>query len=305
MSVYTPLSHAQLDQTLQRYGFHLDSFQAASHGIENSTFLIDARDGHNQPQPLVLTLFEQLDADQLHPYLALLQRLDQQGLPVPAPLRDRSGQCLLQLAGKPAMLMPRLPGHHEFQVDNGQCQQIGGWLARLHACPTAGLPALPGERQRLTTLAGQLPRLPDTLRPVAHTLLQRWQALPSGDTLIHGDLFRDNVLWQDGAIGALLDFYNACLDRPEYDLAVTLNDWCVDAKGMPLAQAQQALLTGYQQAGGRYQPTLLPLALAVAALRFWLSRLAGPVATDSEGQGSKDPQEFARIFQQRLAALPG
>ena len=42
---------------------------------------------------------------------------------------------------------------------------------------------------------------------------------------------------------------------------------------------------------------------SAAALRFWLSRLAGPVSGESEGQGSKDPAEFARIFGYRFNAL--
>ena len=40
MSVYTPLSHSQLALVLDSYGYRLLDFRAASHGIENSTFLI-------------------------------------------------------------------------------------------------------------------------------------------------------------------------------------------------------------------------------------------------------------------------
>ncbi len=43
--------------------------------------------------------------------------------------------------------------------------------------------------------------------------------------------------------------------------------------------------------------------LAAAALGLWLSRLGGPVAGESEGQGSKDPAEFARIFGYRFNAV--
>jgi homoserine kinase type II len=63
------------------------------------------------------------------------------------------------------------------------------------------------------------------------------------------------------------------------------------------------LLAGYRDGGGEWDESVLALALAVAALRFWLSRLAGPVSGESEGQGSKDPAEFARIFGYRFNAL--
>ena len=305
MSVYTPLSHSQLALVLDSYGYRLLDFRAASHGIENSTFLIEAQDRHQQPAPLVLTIFETLDHDALAPYLVLLGHLAEQGLPVPAPLTDHHGQDQITVAGKPAVLMPRLPGEHDFAVDLDRCRQVGALLARLHRCDTGALLALPDERRRLETLATQLNQLPDDHREGGRALLSDWQARPAGTTLIHGDLFRDNLLWQQGRISALLDFYNACLDYPEYDLAVTLNDWCVDSNGKPVAAREQALLEGYREHGGQLDDSLLLEALAVAALRFWLSRLAGPVSEYSEGQGSKDPEEFARIFQWRIGALAG
>ncbi|WP_300523552.1 homoserine kinase [Alcanivorax sp.] len=305
MSVYTPLSHNQLATVLDGYGFRLLDFRAASHGIENSTFLIEAEDSHQQPAPLVLTVFETLDHNALTPYLALLGHLAKQALPVPAPLQNHDGHDQITVAGKPAVLMPRLPGEHDFAVDLDRCRQVGALLARLHQCDTAPLQTLPDERQRLERLATHLHQLPDEHREGATALLSDWQARPTGTTLIHGDLFRDNLLWQQGRISALLDFYNACLDYPEYDLAVTLNDWCVDSNGKPVAEREQALLESYREFGGQVDDSLLLEALAVAALRFWLSRLAGPVSAQSEGQGSKDPEEFARIFQWRIAALAG
>ncbi|MDF1725043.1 MAG: homoserine kinase [Alcanivorax sp.] len=305
MSVYTPLSHNQLATVLDGYGYRLLAFRAASHGIENSTFLIEAEDSHQQPAPLVLTVFETLDHNALTPYLALLGHLAKQALPVPAPLQNHDGHDQITVAGKPAVLMPRLPGEHDFAVDLDRCRQVGALLARLHQCDTAPLQTLPDERQRLERLATHLHQLPDEHREGATALLSDWQARPTGTTLIHGDLFRDNLLWQQGRISALLDFYNACLDYPEYDLAVTLNDWCVDSNGKPVAEREQALLESYREFGGQVDDSLLLEALAVAALRFWLSRLAGPVSAQSEGQGSKDPEEFARIFQWRIAALAG
>ena len=277
MSVYTPLSHNQLATVLDGYGYRLLAFRAASHGIENSTFLIEAEDSHQQPAPLVLTVFETLDHNALTPYLALLRHLAKQALPVPAPLQNHDGHDQITVAGKPAVLMPRLPGEHDFAVDLDRCRQVGALLARLHQCDTRALQALPDERQRLERLATHLHQLPDEHREGATALLSDWQARPTGTTLIHGDLFRDNLLWQQGRISALLDFYNACLDYPEYDLAVTLNDWCVDSNGKPVAEREQALLESYREFGGQVDDSLLLEALAVAALRFWLSRLAGPV----------------------------
>lgn len=303
MSVYTPLSPTQLAEVLAPFGFQLRNYHAASHGIENSTFLIEASDRHGQPSPLVLTVFESLDPAALAPYLALLEALAEQHLPVPAPLLDTDGNDQITVAGKPAVLMPRLPGQHDFSVDADRCRQVGTLLARLHASDTAALHPLPSERDRLRDFTHHMDKLPATERDTAAALLHDWLAQPAGTTLIHGDLFRDNLLWEGGHISALLDFYNACLDHPEYDLAVALNDWCVDPHGQIAPERELALLSAYRDQGRTVDDSRLCEALAVAALRFWLSRLAGPVSDHSEGQGSKDPEEFARIYRQRLKAL--
>ena len=123
--------------------------------------------------------------------------------------------------------------------------------------------------------------------------------------LCHGDLFRDNVLFNGEQLTGVLDFYNAGAASAEYDIAIAMNDWCVDSEGHPDTALETALLDGYQ----RVRPLdnaarmRLPLALAIAALRFWLSRLGAPAREQAIGQGSKDPEEFARLFAQRAAAL--
>ena len=135
-------------------------------------------------------------------------------------------------------------------------------------------------------------------------MLAHWRDIEPGDTLIHADLFRDNALFdRQGRLTGVLDFYNACLERPEYDLAVALNDWAVASDGRPVPRRQGALLAGYRDGGGEWDESVLALALAVAALRVWLSRLAGPGAGGAGGQGSQAPADFAGAFGYRFDAL--
>ncbi|UWN50269.1 Homoserine kinase [Alcanivorax sp. ALC70] len=304
MSVYTRLDKGELASLLAAYDLRLEAAEAARHGIENSTWLIDARDGLDRARPVVLTVFERFDADTLTPYLDLLTALSEGGLPVPAPLTDRAGAVLRRVADKPAVLVPRLPGAHCFQPEAEHCRQVGALLADLHRQSAEPARALPDERERLADFARHLCRLGDGDRRHAEQVLAHWRDIEPGDTLIHADLFRDNALFdRQGHLTGVLDFYNACLERPEYDLAVALNDWAVAAEGRPVPRREAALLAGYRDAGGDWDTAVLNLAMAVAALRFWLSRLIGPVPGDAQGQGSKDPAEFARIFGYRFDAL--
>lgn len=304
MSVYTQVDHERLTDLLRRYGFTLDHAEAAPLGIENSTFLLQAHDDRGVEKPLVLTIFEQFDEEALLPYLGLLNELAAADLPVPAALTDLREQQLQQIEGKPTVLMPRLPGQHCFSPDVCHCRQIGALLAWLHRQPPELADDLISERERLDDFCTYLGRLTGDDYHHASQVLDEWNDVPPGDTLIHSDLFRDNALFDDNdKLTGVLDFYNACLDCPEYDLAVALNDWAVAADGRPVPKREASLLAGYRDAGGQWNESLLPLALATAALRFWLSRLAGPVSEHAAGLGSKDPAEFARIFGYRYSAL--
>ncbi len=63
-----------------------------------------------------------------------------------------------------------------------------------------------------------------------------------GQGLIHGDLFRDNVLWREGEISALLDFESASRGSRPFDLMVTILAWCfgdsLDHEARPRARRQ-------------------------------------------------------------------
>jgi homoserine kinase type II len=303
MSVFTPLSDATLQTVLEPLSLTLDSARAATHGIENSNYLLRCHDQDGQPRGLVLTLFEQRPLAQLPWFAALLHALQDAGLPVPAPI-EVAGQTILPVAGKAAFLVPWLPGEHVFAPTATHCRAVGALLARLHACPLPDGDAPHNERTHLQALARQhLDALPDTERDAARLTLEHWLALRGRNCLCHADLFRDNVLFNGGDVSGLLDLYNACAELPVYDLAVVANDWCVEEEGQLDPLRLTALLAGY---GLSEAPADLPLALAAAALRFYLSRLhAQQQATQhagAEGQVSKDPEVFRQIFMARFNA---
>jgi len=303
MSVFTPLSDATLQTVLDPLSLTLDSARAATHGIENSNYLLRCHDRDGQPRGLVLTLFEQRPLDQLPWFADLLHTLQDAGLPVPAPI-EVAGRTILSVAGKAAFLVPWLPGEHVFAPTASHCRAVGTLLARLHACPLPTAAAPHNERRHLQSLAAEyLDNLPEQERTAASQTLAHWLALRGTSCLCHADLFRDNILFSGEAVTGLLDLYNACAELPIYDLAVVANDWCVDDNGQLDPARLAALLAGY---GLSQAPDDLPLALAAAGLRFYLSRLHAQQQAarhiDAEGQISKDPEVFRRIFLARFSA---
>jgi len=320
MAVFTEVSLPEAGALLARLGAgELLELQGIPAGIENTNYFATTR-GADGPQHWVLTVFERLSADQLPYYLRLMQHLARRGLPVPEPRADAAGQLVHALAGKPAALVSRLRGHHQLAPDLHHCNQLGHLLARLHLA-VADFPLHQPNLRGLAWWTSTAPQVMPFLSPAQQTLLadelafqQQLAASPAHAALpggaVHADLFCDNVLF-DGLPGherltGAFDFYFAGTDSFGYDLAVCLNDWCLDAADGRLDEPRaEALLAGYTQERplSTTEARLLPALLRAAALRFWLSRLADwHLPRAATLLQPKDPGHFEQVLRARVAA---
>jgi homoserine kinase type II len=131
-----------------------------------------------------------------------------------------------------------------------------------------------------------------------------YQALPKGP--VHADLFRDNVMFEGPLLTGLFDFYFAGVDTGLFDLAVCMNDWCIDLPtGQHASDRAKAMLDAYQ-AVRPLRPAerqLLPAMLRAGALRFWVSRLWDyHLPRDAAMLKPHDPTHFERVLRARLTS---
>ena len=311
MAVFTALTDADAERLLHQYSLgRLRRLQGIASGIENSNFFLTTDTGD-----WGLTVFERLTFAQLPFYLELMQHLARRALPVPMPCETRTGALLAEARGKPVAIVDRLPGRWVEAPSAAQCGQVGDLLARMHLAAKdypRFQPNLRGIGWWKDALARLEPRLTDnTFQELAEEVIYQdsffrspaFEQMPSGP--VHADLFRDNVLWVDERIGGVIDFYFAGCTLWLYDLAVTINDWCVNLTSgefdLPRAQA---LLDAYH--------AVRPLTdvehqswrtvLRAAALRFWISRLYDlHLPRTAHTLTPHDPTRFEVTLKQRKA----
>lgn len=312
MAVFTPLDMREVEDFLTRFDLGaLTELQGIASGIENTNYFVTSTHGR-----FVLTLFERLNAEQLPFYLRFMHHLAGHAIPVPDPMADREGRILHRLKDKPAALVTRLPGHSVMQPTARHCAQIGQCLARMHLAARD----YPLQQPNLRDLAWQQQTIPHVLpyinddqrelieHELAHQVTLAATAAHAGlpRSAVHADLFRDNALFEHGQLTGVFDWYFAGLDSWIYDLAVTLNDWCVEpATGALDSERARALLDAYQQVRPLLpaERKLLPDALRAAALRFWTSRLADyHLPRDAHLLTPHDPSHFERVLRQRIRA---
>jgi homoserine kinase type II len=318
MSVYTLIQSPDLAPLLQAYGLgDVVALVPIQGGIENSNYFltVQAPDG---PRELVLTLFEELAPEDAAFLPPLLAHLHQAGVPVAAPLATRDGRYQPGFRGKAVQIAPRLRGRHVEAPAAVECEAMGRTLAALHR-------ALGGYELHRANAHGagwwhevaarwrpQLPEMDAELLGLTladfDQLTQRMGELPRG--LIHGDLFRDNTLFDGNTVSGVLDFSEAAEDYLLLDIAITMNDFCRAWPGIGLRlTSARAFIAGYEslRALTPDEREAMPIFLAIAAMRFWLSRLDINARNQAEGrQGEhvleKDPKEMRDMMRDRLGS---
>lgn len=316
MAVFTEVGFDEAAALVARLGLgRLAALQPIASGIENTNYFASCERGE-----YVLTVFERLSFEQLPFYLHLMKHLARRGILVPEPQADAAGELLHTLHDKPAAVVDRLRGGHALAPDAAHCEQVGAMLARMHlagADYARWQPNLRGLAWWDETVPLVRPFLTDAQRALIDTELAfqhevaasaSYAAMPAGP--IHADLFRDNVMFEHDAqgrpaLGGFFDFYFAGVDRYAFDIAVCLNDWCIDlASGRLVEDRAAAFVAAYDavRALTGDELRLLPALLRAAALRFWISRLWDVhLPREASVLTPHDPTHFERVLRERVA----
>ncbi|WP_225204890.1 homoserine kinase [Novosphingobium huizhouense] len=319
MAVYTHLGAEAMAALIAEFDVGtLVSAKGIAEGVSNSNWLIETTGAAGAPDGsgarFILTMYEfRIDIGELPYFLSLLDHLAAAGCPVPRTIHARDGRLYLERRDpsgetKALALIEYLPGVSVSEPTPGQARAVGEALAQMHDCAAgfAGRRANGmgvAEWRRLADACGAdgLAQIsPELARIVAEHLPRLERDWPSDlpVSVIHADLFPDNVLMLGDKVTGLIDFYFACNDFTAYDVAVTHAAWCFDPSGAQFrADLSQALLEGYR--AGRTlsdaERAALPLLAQGAAMRFAMSRAYDWLNTPADALVTKkDPMAFAR-----------
>jgi homoserine kinase type II len=315
MAVYTDVAADELAAFLAHYDIgELLSYKGIAEGVENSNFLL-----HTSAGSYILTLYEKRVArNDLPFFLGLMTHLASNGINCPQPLRNKSGETLSTLAGRPAVIINFLEGIWPRKPTAVHCAGVGQALAKMHLAgrgfdmSRANALSVSGWRPLFEQAAARADEVQRGLHALIGTELDYLESgiwpndLPRG--VIHADLFPDNVFFLGDELSGLIDFTFACDDMLAYDVAICLNAWCFESDCSFNVTKARAFLNAYQRerALTEAEQHALPLLARGAALRFLLTRLVD-VLNVPEGAlvRPKDPLEYVRKlrFQQGVASM--
>jgi homoserine kinase type II len=250
MAKMTPLELEPARQLAGRFGISLDRLDAIEAGSVNSNFRLWDTAG----KPYFARIYEEQGTEGAKADVRLLGELGVLGVPCAAPVLTLDGEFVVDFEGKPfsitewvdgEVLCHRLTGPRELEL-------VGQALGKVHALSPRFVSIPEGRfgpaelEQRLDFIEENAePELVEAARDIRQRLraviAKRDGALPQG--LTHGDLFRDNVLWQGGEVSALIDFESACRGPFAFDVMVCIEAWCFTDAFVP--ELVEAFLRGY------------------------------------------------------------
>jgi homoserine kinase type II len=304
MAVYTDVAADELAEFLSGYDIgELLSYKGIAEGVENSNFLLHTTSGY-----FILTLYEKRVAKSDLPFfLALMAHLAVHGITCPQPVKNRRGEALAMLAGRPAAIITFLEGVWPRKPNVAHCAGVGQVLAKMHLAgrdfgmSRANALSVSGWRPLFDAAASRADELQHGLRDFISAELDHLESgvwpehLPNG--VIHADLFPDNVFFLGEKLSGVIDFTFACNDALAYDVAITLNAWCFEADHSFNVTKARAFIGAYgrERKLSDAEQDALPLLARGAALRILLTRL---VDWFNVPPGAlvrpKDPLEYVR-----------
>lgn len=306
MAILTVPSEAELRAFVDAYDLGpLGSHEGIEAGTVNTSYRLELGD-----RRWFLRIYEEQGADGAAREAELLGHLAAAGVPTPTPAVARDGRRTRTLAGKPAALFPWVDGQMVCTrgVTPAHGRAVGAALARVHlAGPPPGRP-LGGGRFGPAEIIARCDRVAasrdasaraeaEPLREAVRAVAARRRKVASG--LVHGDLFRDNVLWDGSRIAALLDFESAHEGPFVFDLAVTILSWSFGSSFD--ASIARAIVDGYRSV--REPDEVERVAFfdeaILACLRFTVTRI-----TDDAIRVGKRWQRFVARREALLAMGP-
>jgi len=304
MAVYTKINNKDVLHLGKKFNLNkIIKFQGIKKGIENTNYLLIT-----DKKKYILTIFEKrVHKKDLPFFMKLMDRLNQQNISCPKPLKDNKGKYLTLIKNKSACVVTFQKGKDKISLNNKNCYEVGKNIGKLHKV-SKKIKLFRKNSMSINNLDSLLksikfksksiaPQLKPLLKKNLIEIKKLWpKNLPKG--IIHGDLFIDNIFFNKNKFSGFIDFYFSCNDYSMYEIAICINALCFDKKNHKFLMNKQKvknLIKGYQNIRkiSQKEKNALNILCRGAALRYLLTRIYDFFNTPKTALIKiKDPKEY-------------
>ena len=306
MAVYTKLNKSEIEEIISLYKLkNLESFAPIEEGIENTNYVIIAN-----KKKYILTIFEKRVKEQDLPFFCeLISLLNKSGFKCPLPLLNLENSPISTFKRKKLTILTFISGKSKENLSNENCEDIGKEAARLHLLTSnfkihrKNALSIESWRNMFENIKDKCNRihkdLPNLIEANLKDIEKNWPSnLPSG--IIHADLFKDNIIFENNKVSGIIDFTFSCNDFYALEIAICFNALCFDGVKSNLSfnvTKAKKFIDGYSSIRklSDQERNSIKILSQGAALRFLLTRVFDAINT-VEGAlvKIKDPIEYLK-----------
>ena len=303
MAVYTKINKKDISHINEKFQIEkIVNFKGIKKGIENTNYLLISKN-----QKFILTIFEKRVFKKEIPFfMKLMDQLNDSKINCPKPLKNKDGSYLLKIRNKTACVVSFLKGKDKKSLNLKNCYDIGKTIAEMHLSTkkmnlfrknSMSINSLNPLLNSIKFKTKKFSNIEKFLKKNYKDIKKKWpRKLPSG--IIHGDLFIDNIFFQNNKLSGLIDFYFAANDYFMYEIAICVNALCFEKKNSKFEINKKKirnLINGYESIKkiSNKEKKFLNILCRGAAMRYFLTRLYDYTNTPKTALIKiKDPREY-------------
>ena len=303
MAVYTKISKKEISYINKKFEIEkIIHFKGIKQGIENTNYLLKSKN-----KKFILTIFEKRVSQKEIPFfMKLMDNLNNLKINCPKPLKNKSGNYLIEIKNKTACIVSFLDGKDKRKLNLKNCFDIGKIVAQMHLATkkiklyrknSMGIKNLNSLFNSIKFKSKKFSNVEKFLKNNYKDIKKKWpKGLPNG--IIHGDLFIDNIFFKNNKLSGIIDFYFAANDYFMYEIAICVNALCFEKKNSNFLVNKRKiknLIRGYESIKkiSIKEKRSLNILCRGAAMRYFLTRLYDYTNTPKTAFIKiKDPREY-------------
>ena len=301
MAVYTKITEQDIGHLFQEYD-GIEQLNGITEGVENTNYLVKT----NNQKKFIFTIFEKRTNETDLPFFhKAMNEFSQNGITCPTPIIINKND-IFKIKKKPCAIYSFIEGRQITTLNKEALISLSKNISVIHNIGSQS--NLFRENNMLLTswkfIINKFKNY-DGKNKIEFAHINN--LIPSLEnqfpknlkkSLIHGDLFKDNIFFKNNEVSGFIDFFFTCTDTIVYDLATLINAWFFnyekfDENNFKIFFNEYLNFINWSNE----EKENFNFYLKASAIRFFLTRIHDQYFNNEGEVNHKDPLAFFEILQ--------